>query len=89
MNKTNKNLEQDLREIKLMTFNTITSLTELNKRLLSLEKDYSRDDYIILLWNKGLNKNQISKKLGLSYSTIYSRITTLLEQGKIRERGRQ
>lgn len=82
------NIEESIDKIQLLTFNTITSLTELNKELKAFKANYSMDDMIVSLWNKGLNRNQITRRLGVSYNTVSRHIDNLKVKGVIKERGR-
>ena len=86
MGKHETNIDKDIKEIRILTYSAISTMTELNKKLDQFEKNYRLDEVIIELWNKSLNKHQISQRLGIPYSTITRHINKLISDGKIQKR---
>lgn len=82
----NDNLGDKLNEIQIKVIESITSLNELNTLLLSIQKNYDKTDMIEMLWNRGFNKNRISKITGIPYSTVTDKVNKLIKDKKIERR---
>lgn len=72
-------LNDMLEDVRVKVMENITSLNELNDLLISVQNNYTKDDKIAYLWNKGFSKNKISKTLGIPYSTVSYKIDKLLK----------
>lgn len=79
----NDSLSAKLGEIQIKVLENITSLKELNDLIISIQKNYTKDDKIAYLWNKGFSKNKISKTLDIPYSTVSYKINKLIKDKKI------
>ena len=82
----NNDLSERLDELQIKVMNSITSLNELNTLLLSIQKNYDKTDMIEMLWNRGFNKNRISKITGIPYSTVTDKVNKLIKDKKIERR---
>ena len=56
--------------------------------LKTLQYDYDVDDWIIYLWNKGYNRNQIRHQIGISFGAVDRHIDKLIKLKRISDRGR-